>query len=146
MCKKDAKIAKNNRLNFLSYRTYLRFLFRYYWKHNVKQLFMSKLIPIWVMYFIVETICYFIRSQFIWLGNLEKLNWDIIWYYRFILSTKAQKVPDSVLWFSIPFEVDSNFEIILTLCPLVFVSKPQQLRPTLHTSIDKLYSCYYVQL
>ena len=84
MCKKDAKIAKNNRLNFLSYRTYLRFLFRYYWKHNVKQLFMSKLIPIWV-----ETICYFIRSQFIWLGNLEKLNWNVIWYYRFLLSTKA---------------------------------------------------------
>ena len=40
-------------------------------------------------------------------------------------------------------EVDSNFKIIFTLCPLVFVSKPQQLRPTLHTSIDKLYSFYY---
>ena len=44
---------------------------------------------------------------------------------------------------TLPVEVDSNFKIILTLCPLVFVSKPQQLRPTLHTSIDKLYSFYY---
>ena len=99
------------------------------------------------MYSIIETICS-IRSQFIWLGNLKQLNWDIIWYYRFLLSTKAcgsktQNVPDSELWLSIPFEVDSNFKIILTLCPLVFVSKPQQLRPTLHTSIDKLYSFYY---